>query len=259
MQIRGKVAIVTGAGGGGQGRAVARRLAREGTSVVVSDIDERGGRETVRLIEEQRGRAAFFRADVGVERDVRALLSFAEQTFGGLDILVNNAGPYFHGQPLDKWMETIQANLMGTVYGTFHAIAAMRGRGGGAIVNFGSTSAIGSGFKHSSSPAYDVAKAGIARLATTLAWLKEKEGIRVNCIVPDWVATDEVREYVESLTPEQCKEQGVPLPLTTLDEIADAVMELITDENLAGRVMVFWTGQKRGLIPVGDPGYTRVE
>jgi NAD(P)-dependent dehydrogenase (short-subunit alcohol dehydrogenase family) len=259
MQVRGKVAIITGAGGGGQGRAVARRLARNGASVIVSDIDERGGHETLKLIEEQSGQAAFFRADVGVESEVRGLLAFAENTFGGVDILINNAGPYFHGAPFAKWMETIQANLMGTVYGTLHGIEAMRRRGGGTIVNFGSTSAVGYGFKHSSSPPYDIAKAGIARLTTTLAWLREKDRIRVNCIVPDWVDTDEVRGYVESLTPEQCKEQGVPLPLTTLDEIADAVMELIENEDLAGRVMIWWTGQTRGLIPVGDLGYSRLE
>jgi NAD(P)-dependent dehydrogenase (short-subunit alcohol dehydrogenase family) len=259
MQVRGKVAVITGAGGGGQGRAVARRLAREGASVVVSDIDERGGRETVRLIEAERGRAAFFRADVGVESEVRELLAFGESTFGGVDILINNAGPYFHGTPFAKWTETIQANLMGTVYGTLHGIEALRRRGGGTIINFGSTSAVGHGYKHSSSPPYDIAKAGIARLTTTLAFLGEKEKIRVNCIVPDWVATDEVREYVESLTPEQCEAEGVPLPLTTLDEIADAIMELIEDDALAGRVMVWWTGQKRGLIPVGDLGYARLE
>jgi 3-oxoacyl-[acyl-carrier protein] reductase len=259
MKVRGKVAVITGAGGGGQGRAVARRLARDEASVKVSDISERGGRETVRLIEEQRGRAAFFRADVGVESEVRELLAFAERTLGGVDILINNAGPYFHGAPFAKWMETIQANLMGTVYGTLHGIEAMRRRGGGAIVNFGSTSAVGHGFKHSSSPPYDIAKAGIARLTTTLAWLGEKEKIRVNCIVPDWVDTDEVRGYVESLTPKQCEEEGVPLPLTPLDDIADAVMDLIGNEDLAGRVLVWWTGQKRGLIPVGDLGYARLE
>ena len=259
MEIRGRVAIVTGAGGGGQGRAVARRLAREGASVIVSDMNEAGGRETVRMVESEDGRAVFCRANVAEESEVRALITFSESTFDGIDILVNNAGPYFPGSPLEKWTETIQANLMGTVYGTLFALPALRRRGGGVIVNFGSTSAVGHGVKHSDSPPYDVAKAGIARLTTTLAWLSQKEKIRVNCIVPDWVATVEVRDYVDSLTPKQRRDQGVPLPLTTLHEIADAVMELITDESLGGRVMVWWTGQKRGLIPVGDPGYARLE
>lgn len=259
MVVSGKVAIVTGAGGGGQGRAVARRLARDGALVVVSDINESGGYETMRLIESLGGHAVFFRANVGEESAVRALIAFADQRFGGTDILINNAGPYFPGALLEKWTETIQANLMGTVFCTLHGVEAMRRRGGGVIVNFGSTSAVGHGFKHSSSPPYDIAKAGITRLTTTLRWMSEKEKIRVNCIVPDWVATEEVQHYVDSLTPEECKRQGVPLPLTTLEEIADAVLELITNERLAGRVMVWWTGQKRGLIPIGDPGYVRLE
>src|SRR5207245_8683174 len=78
MELNGKVAIVTGAGGGGSGRAIAKRLARDGALVVVSDIDERGGRETLRLIEAERGHAAFFPADVGIEPEVRALISFAD-------------------------------------------------------------------------------------------------------------------------------------------------------------------------------------
>ena len=134
----------------------------------------------------------------------------------------------------------------------------MRRRGGGAIVNFGSTSAVGHGRKHSSSPAYDAAKAGIARLTTTLAWLRE-ENIRVNCIVPDWVATEEVQSYVDSLQAEERAPNGVPQVLTTVDEIAGAVLRLATDETLAGRVMVWWSGERARLIPVGDLGYEKLE
>jgi hypothetical protein len=81
----------------------------------------------------------------------------------------------------------------------------------------------------------------------------------VNCIAPDWVTTNELPAYVASLTLQQCREQGVPLPLTTLEEITDAVLELILDEKLAWRVMVWWTGEKRGLIPISDPGYAKLE
>lgn len=135
---------------------------------------------------------------------------------------------------------------------------AMRRRGGGAIVNFGSTSAVGHGRKHSSSAPYDAAKAGIARLTTTLAWRRE-ENIRVNCIVPDWVATEEVKSYVDSLPAEERAPNGVPEVLTTVDEIAGAVLRRATDETLAGRVMVWWSGEKAGLIPLGDLGYEKLE
>ncbi len=258
MELHGRVAIVTGAGGGGSGRAIARRLARDGAAVVVSDISERGGRETLRFIEAAGGHGAFFRADVGVESEVRGLVAFAEKTCGGVDIMVNNAGPYYP-EPLGHWSETVQANLLGTMYGTLCAIEAMRRRGGGAVVNIGSTSSLGHGRKHSPSPAYDAAKASVIRLTTALGWLRDREGIRVNCLVPDWVATPEVSAYVDSLTPEQRKQHGVPDVLLTLDQIAGAVVQLATDESLAGRVMVWWCGQPPRLIPVGDPGYASLE
>jgi NAD(P)-dependent dehydrogenase (short-subunit alcohol dehydrogenase family) len=119
---------------------------------------------------------------------------------------------------LERWDETLRANLVGAMNGTLFAIEPMRRRGGGAIVYYGSTSAVGHGKKHCSSPAYDVAKAGVARLATTLGWMRDTYGIRVNCIVPDWVATDEIREYVDTLDPDQRRAAGVPETLTTLDE-----------------------------------------
>jgi len=258
MELSNRIAIVTGAGGGGSGRAIALRLAQSFTNVVVSDIDEPGGRETLRLIEAEGGSAAFCPANVGVESDVRALIAFAEKTYGGLDIMVNNAGPFFP-EPLGHWFETVEANLLGTVYGTLCAIEAMRRRGGGAVVNIGSTSSLGHGRKHSPSAAYDAAKAGVIRLTTALGWLRDREGIRVNCLVPDWVATPEVKSYVDSLTPEQRKRQGVPDVLLTVEQIANAVVRLATDESLAGRVMVWWCGQPPRLIPLGDPGYARLE
>jgi NAD(P)-dependent dehydrogenase (short-subunit alcohol dehydrogenase family) len=99
MEMAGKVAIVTGSGGEGSGRAEARRFARDGAAVVVCDVNEAGGRETVRLIETAGGRAAFARADMGIETDIRALFAFAEKTYVGVDILVNNASaPYADGR-----------------------------------------------------------------------------------------------------------------------------------------------------------------
>jgi NAD(P)-dependent dehydrogenase (short-subunit alcohol dehydrogenase family) len=260
MNLAGKVVIVTGSGGAGSGRAVARRMARDGACVVVNDIDDSGGPETVRLITTEGGRASFFRADIGAEREVRALVAFAEKTYAGLDVLVNNASaPYRPAAPLAHWFEAVQVDLLGAMYATLAGIEAMQRRGAGAIVNIGSTSTLGHGRKHSKAPAYDVAKAGIIRLTTTLGWLAREDRIRVNCLVPDWVATPEVKSYFDALTPEQRREQGVPAILTTLDEIADAVVQLATDESLAGRVMVWWSGQSRRLIPAGDPGYAALE
>jgi NAD(P)-dependent dehydrogenase (short-subunit alcohol dehydrogenase family) len=235
-------------------------MAREGASVVVNDIDERGGWETVELILKEGGRASFLNADVGVESEARGLVAFAENTYEGLDVLVNNASaPYRPADPLGHWFEAVQVDLLGAMYATLAAISAMQPRGGGAIVNIGSTSAMGHGRKHSGSPAYDVAKAGVTRLTTALGWLADRYRIRVNCLVPDWVATPEVESYFDALTPQQREEKGVPAVLTTLDEVAEAVVTLATDESLAGRVMVWWSGESRGIIPVGDTGYARLD
>jgi NAD(P)-dependent dehydrogenase (short-subunit alcohol dehydrogenase family) len=154
---------------------------------------------------------------------------------------------------------TIETDLLGTLYGTYAAIDAMRRRGGGAIINIGSTSALAHG---RTTPggwvAYDMAKAGAMRLTTRLAHLRDSDGIRVNCLVPHWIAVPEVKTYVDSLTPEQRQTRGVPPRLITLDEIADAVEYLATEESLAGRLLVFWdTGPH--LIPWADAGFASAE
>lgn len=256
MPLTGKVAIVTGAGGVGSGRAIARRLARAGAAVVACDVNEPRSRDVVRAIEADGGRATFVPADVSREDQVRAVVETAEATYGGLDLLVNNASaPYEPQGLLAGWFDAVEVDLLGPMYAIWHAIPAMRRRGGGAVVNVGSTSALGHGQKPSNSPGYDTAKAGVMRLTTMLAPLADAERIRVNCLVPDWVATPEVKAYWDTLTPHERKEQGVPDVLITLEEVADAVLELATDERLAGRIMVWWCGQPKRLIRVGDPGH----
>jgi NAD(P)-dependent dehydrogenase (short-subunit alcohol dehydrogenase family) len=162
VEIKDKAAIVTGAGGDGSGRAIACRLAHDGALVVVSDINEAGGEETVRLVERAGGRAVFRRTDVRVEEEIRDLIDFAEKTYGTLDILINNASAPFHpGDPLQHWSDTIQTDFLGMMHATRLAIDAMKGAGGGAIVNMSSISALWHGRK-GGSPAYDTAKAGRA-------------------------------------------------------------------------------------------------
>jgi NAD(P)-dependent dehydrogenase (short-subunit alcohol dehydrogenase family) len=259
MNLHEKVAIVTGAGGGGCGRVIARRLARDGCRVVASDLDEARARETVRQIEVEGGQAIGVRCDVAREADLRALFDAAAEKFGGVDIVVNNAGPEFGGGPLDHWIKTIDATLVGAMRGTLLGIEALRRRGGGAIVNIGSTSALGHGRKHSPWPAYDVAKAGVMRLTTTLGWLGAKENIRVNCLVPAWIASEEVAAYVASVAPAERQARGVPKTLITLDQVAEAVVRLITDESLAGRLLVYWNDEPPRLIAREDAGYSDLE
>ncbi len=91
MTLKDKVVVVTGSGGLGSGRAIASRFAREGSFVLVSDINQEGGFQTVQEIEQQRGHAAFCRADVRSEEQVHALIAFAERKYGAVSVLINNA------------------------------------------------------------------------------------------------------------------------------------------------------------------------
>lgn len=255
MDIKGKAVVVTGAGGNGSGRAIARRFAADGAAVVIADIDEAGARETVRQIETGGGRAAFYPADVRDGDQVRELIAFAEVKFGGLAVLVNNASAPFHpDDPLEHWYETIETDFLGTVYGVRLGVEAMRRTGGGAIVNISSISALWHGREHPA-PAYDAAKAGVLRLTTTLGWLGEAEHIRVNCLAPGWIASEQVRAHWEPLTPEERKQRGAPSRLLELEQVAGAVVRLATDESLHGRVMVWWSEDEPRLIPWGDVGY----
>lgn len=260
MHIRGKTVVVTGAGADGSGRAIACRFAREGALVVVSDINETGGAETVRLIESAGGRAAFCSADVREEPHVRNLIGFAEKAFGALSVLVNNASftDIRPDEPLEHWTDNFPTDVFGTMYGTRLAIDALRRSGGGAIVNMTSITGLWHGRK-TPVPGYDLAKAAVIRLTTALAWLGEKEHIHVNCVAPGWIASQHVRNYWESLTPEQRKERGVPSRLLSLDEVASAVFRLATDDALSGRVMVWWSEDSPGLIPFNDRGYEALE
>jgi NAD(P)-dependent dehydrogenase (short-subunit alcohol dehydrogenase family) len=263
MKLIDKVAIVTGAGGSGSGRAIARRFAREGASVVIADIREAGSRDTAGAIEAEGLRASIFRTDVGNEDEVRALFAFAENAYGGVDIVVNNAsGAVFPERSLDDWFANVRVDLLGAMYATRYGIEAMRRRGGGSIVNIGSTSALPHGDVRSDSSTasgYNTAKAGVIRLTTTLKWLGVKERIRVNCLVPHWIGTEEIKDAIAGMTPEQRRDWAVPDALITPEEVAGATLRLATDENLAGRVMVWFGGQSPQLIPLGDPGYASLD
>jgi NAD(P)-dependent dehydrogenase (short-subunit alcohol dehydrogenase family) len=257
MELRNRTAIVTGSGGTGCGRAIAMRLASLGASVVVTDIDDAGGRETVRLITDEGGRATFVRADVRDEHQVRHLVVVAEETFGDVGVLVNNAsGPFRPGFEMDHWANTAQTEFIGALHATRYAVEAMRRHGEGAIVNIASISALWHGRKtEGGAPVYDAAKAGVLRLTTGLASLARADNIRVNCLAPGWIATDGPRQYWESLTPEERRRRGVPARLLTTAEIAGAVIRLATDDTLFGRVLLWWSDDAPQLIEWGDRGY----
>lgn len=186
----GKVALVTGAGSG-IGRAVARQYAQGGCRVVVSDVNETAGRETVDLISAEAADARFVRADVSRAEECEALVGQTLEAFGGLDIACNNAG--IGGEQnltaehsLDAWNRVTEINLSGVFYCMKYQIPAMVSGGGGAIVNLNSI--LGQvGFP--TAPAYVSAKHGVVGLTRTSAIEYATEGVRINAVGPGFIRT----------------------------------------------------------------------
>jgi NAD(P)-dependent dehydrogenase (short-subunit alcohol dehydrogenase family) len=257
MDITNKVALVTG-GGSGIGRASAVRLAAEGASVVVVDVDESGGNDTVAQIESAGGKAAFVRADVTSVDEVRRMIDFAEQTYGGLDILHNNAGiitgqPRYPDNEPEHWIRMLDINLRGVILGTQFAIHAMRKRGGGAIVNTASMAGIGYGFPPN--PVYSASKGGVVLFTASMAAWKDEANIRVNCVCPGVVNTPMLRQAADASIGDPqwgAGERLRGLSILEPEEIADVVVEFVRDDSLAGRAMMVRNGRPRELLATSD-------
>lgn len=224
-QFEDRVALVTGAGSG-IGRAIAHQLAADGASVVVSDIDESGGAETVRAIQAEAGRAAFVRADASRAEDSEALVAAAVAEFGGLHIAVNNAGiggPTAPAgeYPLEGWERVIAINLSGVFYGMRYQVPAMLESGGGSIVNVASI--LGQvGFRNSC--AYVAAKHGVVGLTRTAALEYATRRIRVNAVGPAFIKTP----LIEKNMTDESRAGLVGLhPMGRLGE-SEEVAELVT-------------------------------
>jgi NAD(P)-dependent dehydrogenase (short-subunit alcohol dehydrogenase family) len=234
MDINGKVAVITG-GGSGIGRAVSLRLAREGASIVVADVDAAGGVETINQITGAGGKSAFVRADVTNIADVRRMFDAAVGDFGGLDILHNNAGigvgaPGFPEAPPERWHLVVEIDLQAVILGTGLAAQIMERRGGGVIINTASMAGL---YPHRQDAVYGAAKAGVVNFTHSLKdWAAEKK-IRVNCVCPGIVDTPLVRRGIE-----QAEKHGIkswlPAKIIQPEEIADAVVTLVRDDTMFG-------------------------
>jgi NAD(P)-dependent dehydrogenase (short-subunit alcohol dehydrogenase family) len=223
MQLRQAArALVTG-GAAGIGEATARRLAAEGAEVLIADLDATAGRATAAALG-----ARFVAADLTDQAGVHAMMAAAREQLGGLEVLVNNAGgvegPHYPQAPPDRWMATLALNLHAVMLATQLAVELMRGRGG-AVVTIGSSAGLGS--SPHDAPEYAVAKAGVVRLTGCLAPLRERAGIRVNCVCPHLVDTPASRRSHARLRPEELAAQPPALPAA---EVADAVVALLGDD-----------------------------
>ncbi|MCZ7398586.1 MAG: SDR family oxidoreductase [Candidatus Methanoperedens sp.] len=232
LGLENKVALVTG-GGSGIGRACALAFAREGAKVVVADVMERGGEETVQMIQEAGGESIFVKTDVSKTADVEALVKRTVDTYGRLDCAINNAGIEGIMAPTadyteENWNRVININLKGVWLCMKYEIPEMRKQGGGAIVNMASVAGL-VGFQ--GMPAYCASKGGIIQLTKAAALEYAKAGIRVNAVCPGVIRTPMV-ERVTGGNPEAAAQFTAIEPvgrMGTPEEIAESVVWLCSE------------------------------
>jgi NAD(P)-dependent dehydrogenase (short-subunit alcohol dehydrogenase family) len=236
-RLNGKVAVVTG-GGGGIGGATARALAREGASVLVVDVNEEAAAAVAGGIRDAGGVAESFRADLSEEHDVEAVITEAVQRFGRLDILHNNAAltdsEFLSADTavtelsLDVWERTLAVNLRSQMLMCKHAVPIMAGQGGGSIINMSSGASLKGDRTRT---AYGVSKAGVNALTMYVATSHGKKGIRANTILPGLVITDAVRAHLKEEMLASLSKATLTPSVGQPDDIADVVVFLASDES----------------------------
>jgi NAD(P)-dependent dehydrogenase (short-subunit alcohol dehydrogenase family) len=251
-RVAGKVALVTGAASG-LGAESARRLAREGAAVLLTDLAVEAGEAVTREIVGAGGQAAFVAHDVTSEADWRDAVAGVVERFGRLDILVNNAGisggpPDLMTHALEDWRRILSVNLDGVFLGLRHAGPAIARAGGGSVINL---SSILGKVAIAGAAAYCASKGGVLMLTKAAALEWAPLNIRVNSIHPGFIDTP----MVSSALREAPNSNGLTEMIVSRHalgrlgqprEIADVVVFLASDESS------FMTGSE----VVVDGGYT---
>ena len=238
-RLKDKIAIITGSGKG-LGEAMALLFSREGAKIVVFDIDEPAGRETVEQIQQQRGEAIFVHGDVSNPDDAVRLIDAAVDAYGRVDILVNNAGVHVDRTVADtteeEWDRILRVNLKGVFLCSKAAIPQMRRQGGGNIICISSISGL---IGQLNQAAYNASKHGLIGLVRCMAYDHALENIRANAICPGVMNTPLVASVPE--------EHIAPYRKTSLlerfaepSEVANAALFLASDESsyVTGSAMV---------------------
>ncbi|MFZ4984984.1 MAG: glucose 1-dehydrogenase [Blastocatellia bacterium] len=234
-RLEGKVALITGAGGG-IGRESAILFAREGAKIVVVDVTEKTGKQTVKLVRAAGGEAVFAAADVSRADDCERMVRMAEKKFGRLDILFNNAGIMHHSDDNavtteeSIWDLTMNINARGVFLGCKYGIPALRRAGGGSIINTASFVAL----MGAATPqvAYTASKGAVLAMTRELAVIHAREKIRVNSLCPGPLRTELLMSYLN--TDEKKQRRLVHIPMGRFgeaSEIAQAALFLASDES----------------------------
>ena len=247
MRLKGKVAIVTGAGSG-IGEATALTFAKEGARVTVADVVDSAGNDTVEQIRAAGGDGIYVHTDVTSATEIQSMVKAAIDNYGRLDVLFNNAGIAMRlavaDLPEEDWDRCIDINLKGAYLGSKYAIPAMIANGGGSIINTASIYGIVGGLNRA---AYVASKGGIVNLTRGMALDYANHNIRVNCICPGFTDTPIIKNIVE--TPTKYKALVDQHPMGRLAkplDIAYGALYLASDES------AFVTGIA---LPI-DGGYT---
>ena len=243
-RLKGKVALITGAGMG-MGREAAVLFAEEGAKIVVCDINKQAADETVTLVEQAGSQAMTAVGDVAIEEDVKRMVEEGARRFGALHILYNNAGVLWKDRDRSvletdgaQWDRVMAINLKSVFWVTKHGIPHLRKAGGGSVILVGSVSAL-AGFTRAQD-AYTAAKGALISLNKSLAIQFAKDRIRSNIIHPGIVETPLQAPY---LTPELRAEFNTGIPLGRIGQprdIAYAALFLASEESsfMTGAEMV---------------------
>lgn len=235
MRLENKVALITGAGSG-IGRESAVLFAKEGAAVVVADVNDKGGAETVALIEGAGGKAVYVHADVSKADDCAKMVRVAEETFDKLHVLFNNAGIMLHDdddavKTEEKvWDLTMAVNLKGVYLGCKYGIPALRRAGGGSIINTASFVAL----MGAATPqlAYTASKGGVLSMTRELAVIHARENIRVNALCPGPLHTELLMSFLNTDAKKQRRLVHLPMGrFGEAKEMAYAALYLASDES----------------------------
>jgi NAD(P)-dependent dehydrogenase (short-subunit alcohol dehydrogenase family) len=244
MRLRGKVAIITGAGSG-IGRAAALRFAAEGARVVIAELVPELGKQSEQAIRDSGGKGRFVACDVTDEASVEAMVAAASAAYGRVDVVYNNAGGSrdtdgaVHEVDVDEWWRTTRVDLFGTFLVSRHGVRALLAGGvGGSIIN--TSSAAGLLGVAPGRSCYSAAKAGVTGLTRAMAASYAGAGIRVNAIAPGGTATDRILAgFTRRGVPIPSQEGvGIP-PLGEPEDIANVAVFLASDESrmITGQVV----------------------